>query len=127
MTIPNNSNTYLPGTVVIPNSIVITAITNSYPMVLTLASTNQYAVGQLVTLTVPNSYGMFQANELTGKILSVSGSGINISLDLDSTLFDVFAVPPTGAEQPASIAPGGARNIYNNTTVPFHNLNNIGN
>lgn len=130
---PNNSNTYLPGVIQIPSSIEIIAITNSYPMVVTVSvnpitQSNTYIAGQLVTLTVPYSYGMFQADGLVGKVLQVSGS--NISLDIDSRLFDTFVVPATNKERPASLAPAGSRNLeFNNQTkfIGFQSLNNRGN
>lgn len=133
MTVPNNSNEYLPGTIQIPSSIVITAMTKSFPMVVTvsldpISEANTYITGQVVTLTVPITYKMFQANGLNGEILAVNGS--NITLDIDSTNFDAFVIPPSGSFQPASLAPSGSRNLqYNNSTnkVPFQSLNNIGN
>ena len=108
------ANEYLEGTIQIPSSIVITAITRAYPMVVTidvqpLTEANTYQEGQLVKLTVPITYGMFQANDLIGRIMSVSGS--DITLDLDSRLFDSFVVPATGTLQPASLAPNGSRNL----------------
>lgn len=133
MTVPNNSNTYLPGTIQIPSSIVITAITQSFPMVVTvslqpLTEANTYQNGQLVKLTVPITYQMIQADGLVGQILDVTGS--NITLDIDSRLFDPFVVPSGNVIQPASLAPNGSRNLTldNNTRqVPFQSLNNIGN
>ncbi len=131
--IPNNSNTYLPGTIQIPSSIVITAITTADPMVVTvniqpLTEANTYQTGQLVKLTVPITYGMIQADGLVGQILSVLGS--NLTLDINSTQFDPFVVPSGNVIQPASLAPYGSRNLtLNNQTlqVPFQSLNNIGN
>lgn len=133
MTVANNANTYLPGTIQIPSSIVITAITQSYPMVVTvslqpLTEANTYQTGQLVKLTVPITYKMIQADGLVGQILSVSGS--NLTLDIDSTLFDPFVVPGGNVIQPASLAPDGSRNLTldNNTRqVPFQSLNDRGN
>lgn len=127
------TNKYLPGVISIPSSLVITAITRSYPMECTITvndvtQANTYIEGQLVRLFVPYPYGMFQANGLQGKILSNLGSVI--TLDIDSIGFDEFSVPPTGQIQPASMAPSGSRNLqYNNTTdqVGFQSLNNIGN
>jgi hypothetical protein len=131
--IPNDANTYLPGTIQIPSSMNITAITNSYPMVVTaevnsLTESNSYIVGQVVRLTVPRSYGMFQANNLQGQIVEIDG--LDFSLNIDSRQFDVFAVPEGNVQQPASLAPSGSRNLqFNNSTnsVPFQSLNNIGN
>lgn len=131
--IPNNANTYLAGTIQIPSSLNIVAITNSYPMVVTaivnpVTEANTYIIGQVVRLQVPISYGMFQANNLQGQILDING--LNFSLDIDSTLFDVFSVPSGNVQQPASLAPSGSRNLqFNNNSgqVPFQSLNNIGN
>lgn len=134
MTYPNNANTYLPGTITIPSTLLITAITNSKPMVMTttydpITAANTYIPGMVVKLVVPKSYGMYQANGLSGKILSVLGSVFTLAID--STNFDPFVIPASTAEQPASIVPSGSNNTeYDNTTVynlPFKSLNNRGN
>jgi hypothetical protein len=129
------SNFYLPGVIAIPSALLITEITRAYPMVVSVevgneaTSANTYIVGMLVKLTVPRSYGMFQANGLQGEILSITGS--DFALKLDSSLFDLFVIPSgIRVEQPASISPAGSRNLqYSNLTrdVPFQSLNNIGN
>jgi hypothetical protein len=128
------TNRYLPGVIQIPSSLLITAATTSYPMVITVAvgnassEFNTYIVGMNVKMTVPKSYGMFQANNLVGTILEISGS--DFSLNIDSSLFDIFSIPSGNVQAPASIAPFGSKNLeYNNTTnqVPFQSLNNRGN
>lgn len=129
-------NQYLPGVNTIPNSLVITAISKTAPMVVTttLVNTapnprvNTYQAGMNVKLFVPRTYGMYQANGLIGTIIALSGNVF--VLNLDSTLFDTFTVPVTLVETPASLSPYGSRNLeYNNTSgdVPFQSLNNIGN
>lgn len=126
-------NYYLPGTIAIPSALDITAITQSYPMVVTcvlntVTEANTYIPGMLVKLQVPSSYGMYQANNLTGQIVAVSG--LNFTLNLDSSQFDAFVVPSITKEQPASMAPAGSKNLtYGNTTnrVGFQSLNNQGN
>lgn len=129
-------NQFLPVVNTIPNSLVITNITQSLPMVVTatLVNTdpnprvNTYRIGMNVRLYVPRTYGMYQANGLVGTILGINGN--DFTLNLDSTLFDTFSVPMTIVESPASLSPFGSRNLeYDNTTlrVPFQSLNNIGN
>ena len=128
-------NQYLPGVIQIPSSLMITAITRSFPMVITVAigntttEANTYIPGQNVRLNVPYPYGMFQANGLVGTITSIAGS--DFTLNLDSSGFDAFVIPSgITIEQPASIAPFGSRNLqYSNSTndVAFQSLNNIGN
>jgi hypothetical protein len=133
MIVPNDSNTYLPGTIQIPSSIDIIAATNAYPMVVTLdvndlTESNTYIPGQLVRLTIPITYKMFQADGLVVRVLEVNGS--DLSLDVDSRQFDPFVLPAAGQQQPASLAPSGSRNLsLNNLTgqVPFQSLNNRGN
>jgi hypothetical protein len=128
------ANQYLPPVIQIPSSLLIKAITQSAPMVITVeignptTEANTYIVGMNVRLTVPRPYGMYQANNLTGTITAINGS--NFSLNINSSLFDPFVIPSGNVETPASIAPSGSRNLqYNNSTdqVPFQSLNNIGN
>ena len=128
------ANQYLPPVILIPSNLVITSITQASPMVIgvaiqnTTTEANTYIVGMAVRLFVPQTYKMYQANNLVGTITAINGS--NFTLNLDSSLFDAFVVPTGNVEQPATIAPNGSRNLeYNNNTrkVPFQNLNNIGN
>lgn len=128
-------NQYLPPVITIPSSLVITAITQSAPMVVTVAignsttEANTYIVGMAVRLNVPQSYRMYQANGLVGTITGITGN--QFTLNLNSLQFDPFVVPSGNVEQPATLAPNGSRNLqYNNNNtdlVPFQNLNNIGN
>ncbi len=125
-------NQYLPGVIQIPSYLLITAITRASPMVITFTvpstGANTYVLGQLVRLTVPKTWGMYQANGLTGKIIQIGVS--TMSLNIDSSLFDQFVYNPTSNETPASLAPAGSQNLtFDNLTnsVPFQSLNNIGN
>lgn len=128
------ANQYLPPVIQIPSSLLITAITQSLPMVITVqignptTEANTYIVGMNVKLQVPSPYKMYQANNLVGTILKISGS--NFTLNLDSSQFDTFVIPTGNVEQPATISPFGSRNLeFSNQTdqVPFQSLNNIGN
>lgn len=128
-------NQYLPGVIQIPSSLLITAATKSFPMVITVAvgntstEVNTYIVGMAVRLFVPWSYRMWQANGLVATITDINSN--DFSLNVDSSLFDTFVIPSSTAETPASISPSGSRNLqYTNNTsrfVPFQSLNNIGN
>lgn len=128
-------NIYLPGVIQIPSALLITNITKSSPMVVTFAiptitAANTYIAGQAVRLTVPITWGMFQANGLVGVILSIDDVGQTMNLNIDSSHFDTFVYNPTSTDTPASLSPSGSRNLqYTNFTdqVPFQSLNNIGN
>ncbi len=133
MLVPNNSNTYLPGTITIPSSMVVVAISRAPQMVVTavlddVTEYNSYIVGQAIRLFVPYAYGMFQANDLVGTIVDING--LNFTLNIDSSQFDPFVVPSSSVIQPASLSPAGSRNLeFSNRTnrVPFQSLNNRGN
>jgi hypothetical protein len=128
-------NQYLKPVIQIPSSLLITAITQTSPMVITVAIGNAtteaitYIPGQAVKLMVPITYGMYQANGLVGTINAVNG--MNLTLNIDASQFDPFVIPSGNVVAPATISPNGSRNLqYTNGTslaVPFHSLNNIGN
>ena len=125
-------NQYLPGVIQIPSTLLITGMTQSSPLTITFivpsTGANTYVLGQTVRLTVPKTWGMYQANGLTGRIIGLGSFTMN--LNIDSSGFDPFVYNPNSTETPASLAPTGSQNLqFNNTTmkVPFQSLNNIGN
>ncbi len=122
-----STNTYLPGTPCSPLSLLILAITQTSPMVITVSPANNYIVGQLVTLTVPSDYGMYQANGLTAQIIDIDITGLNFAVNIDATDFDPFVIPAMYQPMPASLTSAGARNTFNYTTLPYHSLTNVGN
>ncbi len=100
-----------------------------------------YVVGQKIHLSVPSSFGMTQANQLTGTILAintaiVSGNvaGYSLTTDIDSSLFTAFAFPVTTLSPTAALfatlAPAGQNTQqdfitrlytgYNVSKAPFH-------
>jgi len=128
--IPNDANEYLPPVITIPSALKITAITNTYPMIVsTVANSDQsfdYMNKQAIIFNIPYTFGMWQLNRMVGVVDAVDGT--DISVNIDARRFDLFSDPGDG--QIATLAPNGSRNLeYDNTTrkVPFQSLNNIGN
>lgn len=126
------TNQFLPGVIQIPSTLLITNITQASPMVVTFTvpstGSNTYVIGQLVRLNVPRTWGMYQANGLTGRIIALGV--FTMTLNIDSTNFDTFVDGSLSSETPASLAPAGSQNLeLNNTTnkVPFQSLDNRGN
>jgi len=75
---------------------LITAMTNSYPVVITTSFDHQYITGTVIRLDIPQADGMQEANQFVGPILVLSPT--TFSMDLDTTSFGVFAIPaPTPA------------------------------
>ncbi len=112
-----------------PEFLYVTNISQATQAVVSLSvnPSSYYAVGMLVHFSVPPSFGMYQMNQLTGKIVAVNAvaasgaiAAYNITVDIDSSAFTAFAFPastssPTAALF-ATIAPAGARTQYDPVT-----------
>lgn len=100
----------IPFPVYQPAMRLITAITNGNPAVVTTSPDHQYITGAIVRLHVYPANGMVQANNQTGAI-TVTGAN-TFTIDLDTTLFDVFSVPvgPTANNTQACVVPIGEVN-----------------
>src|SRR5271169_5645069 len=95
MTVPNINNPYLPPVIAIPSALEITAISQTNPMVVTVSANtdqmNTYIPGQNVKLTVPVTYGMWQANGRTGTITAIGTN--TLTLNIYAAAFDPFVIP----------------------------------
>lgn len=135
MSVPNNSNVYLPGVITIPSTLEITDITQTRVMKVVVeadpvTASIVYHPKQMVRFFIPFEYGMQQLHGKIGKILSIDGmDDTEFYFDIDSRNFDPFAIP-AGNVTPAVFSPYGSNNLqFNNTTnrVPFQSLNDEGN
>ena len=87
-----------------------------------------YSVGMKMRLSVPSSFGMRQADGLTGTIVAVNAvaasgniGAYNVTLDIDSSAFTAFAFPLTAlsptARLFATLAPAGAKTSFDPVTL----------
>ncbi len=92
----------------------ILSITQAYPAVFTTTfdgvnpGNHQYLTGLIVRIHIPPYFGMEQINLFTGPITVLSDS--TFSMDIDSSNFDAFVVPPSqpgNLQTPAQIVPVG--------------------
>lgn len=109
----------------LPSTSIVTAITQATQAVVTTSVAHDYVVGQLLHLSVPSSFGMTEADQLTAKVVAVTD--YSLTLDLDTTSFTAFAFPAS-ADIPstrlfATVAPAGQKNSYDVTNVPFRSGN----
>jgi hypothetical protein len=129
MATPNTTegaNTYLPPCPVVQPFLTISNITRARYCVVNVIEANTYVVGQVVNFFVPEDYKMVGIQGKNGEIIAING--LNFTVDLDTRLFNAFVIPSgLFVIQPATLSPSGSRNIYNNTTVPFHSAGNFGN
>lgn len=86
---------------------VVTAITRADPAEVTTSFAHDYITGAIVRLIIPVDFGMQQMNQKKGTI-TVTGD-TTFTIDIDSTRFDLFAVPVDN-EQYAQVLPVGEIN-----------------
>lgn len=87
-----------------------------------------YVVGMKIHLSVPFSFGMYQANQLTATIIAVNAvaasgdiGAYNLTVDLDTTAFNAFAFPASTSSPTAglfaTLAPAGAATTFDPVTL----------
>ena len=86
----------LPFPVFQPAMRLITAITNSFPAVITTSFAHQYVSGTIIRLDIPPVDGMQQANQFVGPILVTSPT--TFTMNLDTTNFTPFVIPAPSDE-----------------------------
>lgn len=105
-----------------PQFLYVTEITQATQAVVrtSVDPSQYYVVGMKVRFSVPYSFGMYQINGLTGKILAVSSANYTITVDIDSSAFTAFAFPASTASPTAAlfatIAPAGASTQFDPVT-----------
>ncbi len=112
-----------------PEFLYITNISQATSAVISTSvdSSVHYAVGMKIRLSIPSSFSMSQANNVTCTITAVNAvsatsniGAYNVTTDMDSSAFTAFAFPastssPTAALF-ATLAPAGARTRTNPIT-----------
>jgi hypothetical protein len=106
----------LPYPIYQPAMRVILSITNSFPAIVVTSidginpADNDYISGMIVRLDIPKGYGMNQAHNRKGTITVINPT--TFSIDIDTTLFDIFVVPTSWplSYQKAQVVPVGEVN-----------------
>jgi hypothetical protein len=70
---------------------LISAITNANPASVTTTFAHDYITGTIVRFYIPKAEGMTQLDKMKGTI-TVTGN-TTFTVDIDTTSFDVFAIP----------------------------------
>lgn len=106
-----------------PQFLYVTEITQATQAVVrcSVDPTAYYVVGMKVHFSVPYSFGMYQMNQLTGKIVSMSSANYTMTVDIDSSAFNAFAFPASSASPTAplfaTVAPAGASTQFDPVTL----------
>ena len=127
-----------PFTPVVPQSYVITAVTQATQGVVTTSQAHNYVVGQKIEFNIPQSCGMVQLNNFyqasSKPIIITAVTAYTFTINVNTSGYTAFALPastlsPT-AVLPPTVAPAGQATTYNPitgvttgynfTSVPFH-------
>lgn len=81
-----------PNPIYQPAMRIITAITNAPLAQVTTSFDHLYLTGSIVRLDIPLGFGMQQANQQFGEILTIP-SPTTFTMSLDTTQFDAFSTP----------------------------------
>lgn len=76
-----------------PSRFVISAISMGATTTITTTTTQNYVIGQLVRLLIPEQYGAFQLNNQSGYVVAIP-STTQVTLNIDSTRYDTFIPSP---------------------------------
>jgi hypothetical protein len=118
--------TLYPGysqTIVTPNlrTQTIASVTNANPCVVTTVNDHGYAAGLKVRFLIPTQFGMVNLNLVNAQVISVTLN--TLTLDLDSTNFNVFSYPnplPLAYTNP-SVVPNSSGPYLPPLPLPFGN------
>jgi hypothetical protein len=96
-----------------PQFLYVTAVSKATQAVVTFSvdPSAYYVAGMKMDFSIPYSFGMYELNKVTAKILSVNAATYQVTLDLDTTAFTTFAFPASSASPTAQLfataAPAG--------------------
>ncbi len=124
-----------------PRTMYVTAISKAVNAEITFSEAHSYVLGQLVHFSVPQSFGMKEMDQLTGRVVSITGVNTptgsdvyKLTVNIDSSAFTTFAFPASSGSPTtalfATMSPAGQQVIrdpstlaqvgYNTSYAPFH-------
>ncbi len=83
---------------------IVSAITQSFPAIVTTTFAHNYKDGAIVRLYIPLNYGMPQANQLQGAIQVINSTSFYMLID--ASQFQAFS-QPMSPQQCAQVVPVG--------------------
>lgn len=78
----------------LPSVFTISEITLGSNTTVTTSTNNNYVVGQSIRLLIPESYGSFQLNGLTGNVIAIPAAN-QVVVNINSSNANAFVIGPT--------------------------------
>lgn len=90
----------------VPAFRLISDITQARHAIATLTEDHTYTPGEILSFRVSARYGMFQINNMQGRVLATTND--TVTVDIDTLSFDAFVTPSSPGAYPAMIVPAGS-------------------
>ncbi len=84
----------------------LTGITNAVNAVATFSMPHTYVLGEIISFRVSRAYGMFEINNLQGRVLAFDT--YTVTVDIYTVNFTPFVIPASPGANPALVVPVGS-------------------
>lgn len=101
------------GHSIYPQLAYINAITNAQNAVVTFTSDIEFTDGEYVSFRVTKDFGMFQINQVRGKVLSHTSDTITVDVDTSMWTPFTYAAIDSAGSSPPLVVPAGSGIIPN--------------
>lgn len=93
----------------------ITAVTQSFPAVMTFLTNHNFTIGEILSFRIPKSFGMVQLNNKQARVLEITSN--TVTLDIETTTFDAFVYAGTDIQVqiPAMALPSSSGIVPNSS------------
>lgn len=110
-----------------PQIAYINAITNAQKAVISFTDDHDFTIGEIVGFRVRPPFGMFQINNINGKVLSLTSTSITV--DVDTTTWDAFDYSQlnTAGSTPPTCVPCCSGKIPNSNPVTINQADTFDN
>ena len=90
--------------VIYPQLSYISGITNAQQAVVTFIEDHDFTLGEIVSFRVGSAFGMFQINNLLGRVLALTSDTITVDVDTSNwDAFDYSALDSAGTTPPVCV------------------------
>lgn len=84
-----------------PGNRFISAVTKSFPAVMTFTEDHNFTSGEILSFRVPKDFGMFELNNKQAKVLSITSDSVTLDIETNNFTAFVYAGADNEVTEPA--------------------------
>lgn len=104
-----------------PKKAFINAITNAQNAVATFTEDHDFTIGEIVSFRVTKDFGMYQLNNMRGKVISITDDTITVNIDTLTWDAFTYALIDTAGTTPPVCLPSSS-GVIDNIATPSYNI-----